>query len=118
MVFYGFIYIHDIPYAIAKKRNHPHKEAIHVACWLSLFTLHAIWPLVYIWSVFKPLPVRVSIVSQKTDEADYTPRPIRVSLLSAETITTEDTQQELQRLREQVKALESAHSKSKIEMPS
>jgi len=51
LVFYTFIYIHDLPYMIAKKREHPHAEAIHVACWLSLFTLHAIWPIVYIWAV-------------------------------------------------------------------
>jgi hypothetical protein len=37
--------------AIAKKREHPHEESIHVACWLSLFTLHAIWPFVYSWAV-------------------------------------------------------------------
>jgi len=62
LVFYGFIYVHDIPYNIAKKRNHPHAESIHVACWLSLFTLHAIWPIVFIWAVSKtgePLAVRV-----------------------------------------------------------
>ena len=62
LVFYGFIYVHDIPYSIAKKRNHPQKEAIHVACWLSLFTLHAIWPIVFIWAVAKtgdPIAVRV-----------------------------------------------------------
>src|SRR5688572_3086379 len=40
LVFYGFIWVHDLPYAIAKKRHHPQAEAIHVACWLSLFTLH------------------------------------------------------------------------------
>jgi Protein of unknown function (DUF3302) len=57
LVFYTFIYIHDLPYKIAKKRHHPHEEAIHVACWLSLFTLHAIWPIVYIWSVTHPKPV-------------------------------------------------------------
>lgn len=51
LVFYTFIYIHDLPHKIAKKREHPHEEAIHVACWLSLFTLHAIWPIVYIWAV-------------------------------------------------------------------
>ena len=50
-VFYIFVYIHDMPYAIAKKRNHPQQEAIHYACWLSLFTLHAIWPLVFMWAV-------------------------------------------------------------------
>lgn len=56
VVFYTFIYIHDIPYDIAKHRDHPHKEAIHVAGWLSLFTLHAIWPIVFIWAVSHPRP--------------------------------------------------------------
>lgn len=50
-VFYLFIYIHDLPHKIAEAREHPHEEAIHVACWLSLFTLHAIWPIVFIWAV-------------------------------------------------------------------
>jgi len=56
LVFYTFIYIHDLPYMIAHKRHHPHAEAIHVACWLSLFTLHAIWPIVYIWAVTHKKP--------------------------------------------------------------
>jgi hypothetical protein len=51
LVFYTFIYIHDLPHKIAKERHHPHEEAIHVACWLSLFTLHAIWPIVFLWAV-------------------------------------------------------------------
>ena len=53
LTFYAFIYIHDIPYDIAKHRNHPQAEAIYVACWLSLFTLHAIWPIVFIWAIAK-----------------------------------------------------------------
>jgi fatty acid desaturase len=61
LVFYTFIYIHDIPYEIAKKRNHSQAEAIHVACWLSLFTLHAIWPIVYLWAIAKPMPLRVAV---------------------------------------------------------
>ena len=51
LVFYTFVYIHDLPYKYAKQRDHPHEEAIHVACWLSLFTLHAIWPIVFLWAV-------------------------------------------------------------------
>ncbi|CAK5455832.1 DUF3302 domain-containing protein [Escherichia coli] len=43
VIFYGIIAIHDIPYLIAKKRNHPHADAIHTAGWVSLFTLHVIW---------------------------------------------------------------------------
>jgi len=31
VIFYGIIAIHDIPYEIAKSRNHPHQDAIHVA---------------------------------------------------------------------------------------
>lgn len=42
VIFYGIIAIHDIPYLIAKKRNHPHADAIHTAGWVSLFTLHVI----------------------------------------------------------------------------
>lgn len=62
MVFYGFIFIHDIPYMVAKKNNHIHAEAIHVACWLSLFTLHAIWPIVFIWAVMGNKPVGAASV--------------------------------------------------------
>ncbi len=47
---YGMIAIHDIPYLVAKKRNHPHQDAIHTAGWVSLFTLHAIWPFLWIWA--------------------------------------------------------------------
>lgn len=49
-LFYGTIIIHDIPYEIAVKRQHPHQDAIHVAGWISLFTLNVIWPLLWIWA--------------------------------------------------------------------
>lgn len=47
---YGMIAIHDIPYHMAQKRNHPHQDAIHAGGWISLFTLHAIWPFLWIWA--------------------------------------------------------------------
>lgn len=50
ILFYGIIAIHDIPYEIAHKRNHPHRDAIHVAGWVSLLTLHVIWPFLWIWA--------------------------------------------------------------------
>lgn len=49
-LFYGIIAIHDIPYEIAKKRNHPQQDAIHIAGWVSLFTLHVLWPFLWIWA--------------------------------------------------------------------
>lgn len=51
VLFYGIIAIHDIPYLIAKGREHPHQDAIHAAGWVSLFTLHAIWPFLWIWAM-------------------------------------------------------------------
>lgn len=47
---YGMIAIHDIPYHMALARNHPHADAIHAGGWISLFTLHAIWPFLWIWA--------------------------------------------------------------------
>ncbi|MDH3534456.1 MAG: DUF3302 domain-containing protein [Gammaproteobacteria bacterium] len=47
---FGAIAILDIPHKIAAERNHPHQDAIYFAGWVSLFTLHAIWPLLWIWS--------------------------------------------------------------------
>jgi hypothetical protein len=54
-LFYGIIAVHDIPYEIAKQRNHPHQDSIHVAGWVSLFTLHTIWPFLWIWAtLYRP----------------------------------------------------------------
>ena len=54
-IIYLIIYIHDIPYEIAVKRDHPHQDAIHIAGWVSLFLLHSIWPLLWIWAyLYKP----------------------------------------------------------------
>lgn len=50
ILIFGLIALHDIPYEIAKKRNHPHADAIHVAGWVSLFFLHVIWPFLWIWA--------------------------------------------------------------------
>jgi hypothetical protein len=55
ILIYAAIYIHDIPYEMAVKRGHPHQDAIHYGGWLSLFTLHAIWPFLWIWAtLYRP----------------------------------------------------------------
>jgi len=51
VLFYGIIALHDIPYEIAVHRNHPHQDAIHATGWVSLFTLHALWPFLWIWAM-------------------------------------------------------------------
>lgn len=50
VLFYGIIAIRDIPYEIAKRRDHLHQDAIYAAGWISLFTLHVIWPLLWVWA--------------------------------------------------------------------
>jgi hypothetical protein len=50
-VFYGIIAIHDIPYEIARHRDHSPQDAIHAAGWVSLLTLHVLWPFLWIWAM-------------------------------------------------------------------
>lgn len=73
VLFYGIIAIHDIPYDIAKSRNHPHQDAIHVAGWVSLFTLHVMWPFLWIWAtLYRPergWGFQQAEEKQRTDEA-------------------------------------------------
>jgi type VI protein secretion system component VasK len=74
---YLFIYIHDIPHMVAKKRDHPQAEAIHIACWLSLFTLHALWPLVFIWAVSKPPKIHLNYEPGEATSPDELQERIR-----------------------------------------
>ena len=60
----GAIAMVGIPHQIAVERSHPHQDAIYFAGWVSLFTLHAIWPLLWVWSAAyreDPLPRFVEI---------------------------------------------------------
>src|SRR5258707_12900264 len=66
---YGMIAIHVIPYHMAVKRNHPHQDAIHAAGWISLFTLHAIWPFLWIWATaYHPAYGYAGPPREKTDQ--------------------------------------------------
>lgn len=86
---YGIIYIHDIPYEMAKKRNHPHQDAIHVAGIISLFLLHVIWPFLWIWAtLYKP------------GVSDKTSRILEHGFQDAEA-----SRQEIRRLEERVDAM-------------
>lgn len=60
MVIYGLVWLHGIPHHIAVANNHPHKRHIHHACWLSVFTLHAIWPIVYMWAIMPDLRIKTT----------------------------------------------------------
>lgn len=98
ILFYGVIIIHDIPYLLAKKRQHPHQDAIHVAGWVSLFTLHAIWPLLWIWATLYR-PERGWGMSDKAEQPDVL--QARINRLESE----------LQRMQTQVTAQSSSSNK-------
>jgi hypothetical protein len=68
MVVYAMVWLHGIPHHIAEANDHPHKRIIHHACWLSLFTLHAIWPLVYLWSVMPRQRLTVAVEHPEQDK--------------------------------------------------
>ena len=57
-------------YDIAHAQHHPHRDAIHASCWLSLFTLHAIWPIIF---------MRLMHLSQKNCPSRRTTRAPSVS---------------------------------------
>ena len=51
LVVYGLIAVWGLPYEIAKKRKHPHQDAIGAATWVSLLTLGVLWPFLWIWAM-------------------------------------------------------------------
>ena len=88
---YGIIAIHDIPASVARKRNHPHTDAIEAAGWVSLFMLHALWPFLWIWAFY------------------YKPE------LEAEKISADEKlQSELGAVQARLAALESAHESNAV----
>ena len=77
--FYAIIALCDIPYQIAKKRNHPQQDAIQIAGWLSLLTLQILWPLVWIWATLYRED-RGWGFQQSGDAANSTPQPLEQQL--------------------------------------
>src|SRR5215813_8071653 len=80
VLFYGIIAIHDIPHIIAKSRDHPHQDAIHAAGWVSLFTLHALWPFLWIWAMAYQ-PGRGWGMHHSSTETEQTPSQGEIDLL-------------------------------------
>ena len=96
IMFYGVIAIHDIPYEIAKKRNHPQQDALHIAGWVSLFTLHAIWPFLWIWATlyredrgwgFNTVMKRELVLEEDVNSLRETVRGLKTRLEQLEQIT-------------------------------
>jgi len=107
VIAYGIVAIHDIPYLIAKARNHPHQDAIHAGGWVSLFTLHAIWPFLWLWATaYHP-------------QGGYAGRPNAgiPKKTEPETLSPELIEDQISALKMKLTELESALAKSKAPNP-
>lgn len=91
VLFYGVIVIHDIPYDIAKHRNHPHQDAIHVAGWVSLLTLHILWPFLWIWATLYRVDRGWGFKDGKSDHTHLANLEVQVAELKARLDRVEQT---------------------------
>ncbi|PCJ39224.1 MAG: hypothetical protein COA99_10550 [Moraxellaceae bacterium] len=80
-LFYGVIIVHDIPYEIAVHRNHPHQDAIHVAGWISLFTLNVIWPFLWIWATLYREDRGWGMTNKQAESGAELPQPTQLTSL-------------------------------------
>jgi CBS domain containing-hemolysin-like protein len=70
-----FWFVHIWPDTVAKRRQHPQRDAIHALCVLSLFFGGLLWPFAYLWAYTRPTMYklaygtdRYSPVEEKTDD--------------------------------------------------
>ncbi|MCC9605377.1 DUF3302 domain-containing protein [Blastopirellula sp. JC732] len=101
---YGFIALHDVPYNIAKARNHPHQDAIHAGGWISLFTLHAIWPFLWIWAYsYDP---ETGYLGRKAEEEDVAAKRELADALKSEAESQRKHAETLEALERRIVELE------------
>jgi hypothetical protein len=67
---YVFWALHILPEKVARKKQHPQKEAIHALCLLSLFFGGLLWPLAWLWAHTKPVFYRAAYGTDKAPPDD------------------------------------------------
>ena len=70
---YLFWMLHIWPEKVARRKQHPQKEAIHALCLLSLFFGGLLWPLAWLWAHTKPVFYRAAYGTDKAPENDEAP---------------------------------------------
>jgi hypothetical protein len=119
VIFYGIIALHDIPYDIAKARQHPQQDAIHIAGWVSLFTLHAIWPFLWIWATlyrpdrkwgFVDETEEKALISQLKNQIDQLQLKLN-NIESQEKTTLSSLQEQIAELQSRIQGIESNENK-------
>ena len=72
---YVFWMLHVLPERVARKKQHPQKEAIHALCLLSLFFGGLLWPLAWLWAHTKPVFYRAAYGTDKAPPDEDEPQP-------------------------------------------
>ena len=70
----GFWYVHILPDTIAKRREHPQRDAIHALCLLSLFVGGLLWPFAYLWAYTRPTMYKLAYGTDKYAPLDQEPQ--------------------------------------------
>jgi hypothetical protein len=65
-----FWFVHIWPDTVAKKRQHPQRDAIHALCVLSLFFGGLLWPFAYLWAYTKPTMYKLAYGTDKYKPLD------------------------------------------------
>ncbi|NLP60110.1 DUF3302 domain-containing protein [Paraburkholderia sacchari] len=71
---YVFWMLHVLPEKVARKKQHPQKEAIHALCLLSLFFGGLLWPLAWLWAHTKPVFYRAAYGTDKAPPDEVEPQ--------------------------------------------
>ncbi|MBP6298957.1 MAG: DUF3302 domain-containing protein [Arenimonas sp.] len=91
-----FLLVHILPEKIAEKKQHPQAKAIQTLCILSLFFGGLLWPLAWLWAYSKPVMYKIAYGTDKLEHDSDTEKKV----------PTQEAEQELDRLRQLVSALE------------
>ena len=92
LLIYGLFALVGIPYRIARERNHPHQDAIRGAGWISLFTLHILWPILWVWSMLYRDDDRIPVLTRqlempsRADNTDLSLPQVRADADSGDTL--------------------------------
>jgi hypothetical protein len=63
-----FWLVHVLPEKIAHQRHHPHLDAIHVLCLLSLVFGGLLWPIAWLWAFTKPVTYKLAYGTEKHED--------------------------------------------------
>lgn len=92
-----FLLVHILPEKIAEKNHHPQAKAIQTLCVLSLFFGGLLWPLAWLWAYTKPVMYKLAYGTDKVEHGSDTEKKV---------VPAQDSEQELNRLRQLVSSLE------------